>query len=70
MRRVRDGEMPPEGSKVPVAAGRELFVAWIGETLHEAAWGDGVSPEPARLRRLNRSEYAATIRVGLNLDRT
>ncbi|MBI3464275.1 MAG: DUF1592 domain-containing protein [Planctomycetes bacterium] len=67
LRRVRDGEMPPEDAESPARSEREAFVAWISRTLHEAACSDGVSPGPAPLRRLNRTEYAATLRDLLDI---
>ena len=70
LRRVRDGEMPPKGSDQPELQQRDLFVSWIGLTLHQAACADGISPGPAQLRRLNRGEYAATMRdlLGIYVD--
>jgi hypothetical protein len=67
LRRVSNGEMPPEGSDMPELDERARFAAWIASTLHQAACGDGISPGPAVTRRLNRSEYAATIRDLLNI---
>jgi hypothetical protein len=62
LNRVRDGEMPPVGSEAPPAQQREQFVAWGKTTLYAALCKAGSKPGPAPLRRLNRSEYAATIR--------
>jgi hypothetical protein len=67
LRRVRDGEMPPEDAEAPATDQREQFVAWISHTLREAACSDGISPGPAPLRRLNRTEYAATLRDLLDI---
>jgi hypothetical protein len=60
--RVRDGEMPPQGSDAPPPGEREQFVAWAKQSLHAAVCGGGARPGPAPLRRLNRTEYAATVR--------
>ncbi len=70
LRRVRDEEMPPSGSDVPEPALRAQFVTWVLQTLHGAACADGISPGPVLLRRLNRSEYAATVRdlLGIFVD--
>lgn len=65
--RVREGEMPPRGSAAPSAAKREQFTTFIDAALKSAACADGISPGPAPLRRLNRNEYAATIRDLLNI---
>lgn len=68
--RVRNGEMPPEGSDAPEASQRQKFVDWVDDTLHRAACADGISPGPAVSRRLNRTEYAATMRdlLGIQVD--
>lgn len=65
--RVRSGEMPPKGAPAPTNNMRESFVAWLDNTLRTAACADGISPGPAHVRRLNRNEYAATIRDLLNI---
>lgn len=65
--RVRDGDMPPEGSSTPTLPEREQFVAWVTSTLHQAACEKGLVPGASPLRRLNRSEYSATLRDLLNI---
>lgn len=65
--RVRNGEMPPQGKPAPAMKQREAFVSWVESTLRAAACADGISPGRAPLRRLNRSEYAATVRDLLNI---
>jgi hypothetical protein len=60
--RVRNGEMPPKGIPAPTPEEREPFLAWTEQALHTAACADGVTPGPHAMRRLNRDEYAATIR--------
>ncbi len=60
--RVRDGEMPPVGSDLPTMPQREQFVEQLTKVLYAAICDAGAKPGPAPLRRLNRTEYAATIR--------
>jgi hypothetical protein len=59
---VRNAEMPPLGSAAPTPGQREQFVEWVKQTLHAVVCADGAKPGAAPLRRLNRTEYAATIR--------
>jgi hypothetical protein len=59
--------MPPQGAPAPAPEDRDRLVHWIDSTLLEASCSDGISPGPASLRRLNRSEYAATMRDLLNI---
>ena len=68
--RVRNDEMPPKGAPSPVLDVREPFVHWADSALRAAACGDGPAPGPAVTRRLNRDEYAATIRdlLDIHLD--
>jgi len=63
--RVYNGEMPPGGGLA--LDKREAFAAWVQKNLHDAACSDGVVPGPAPVRRLNRSQYTATVRDLLNL---
>ncbi|MEX0936680.1 MAG: DUF1588 domain-containing protein [Pirellulales bacterium] len=66
--RVRNGEMPPlEAESTPTTELRVAAADWIETTLRQAACDDGISPGPAPLRRLNRSEYGATIRELLDI---
>lgn len=67
-RRVRYGEMPPSDAEQPDADHREQFVSWINNTLRSAAKDAGVRPGPARMRRMNRTEYAATLRDLLSVQ--
>ena len=62
--RVRDGEMPPddEGVDQPDAPQRLAFVQWLEGFLRTTACKDGIQPGPPMLRRLNRSEYSASVR--------
>ena len=67
--RVREGDMPPDDDDVlqPSEEERLAFVEWVESTLHEAACADGVTPGKAMIRRLNRSEYAASVRHLLDI---
>jgi hypothetical protein len=67
LRRVRNSEMPPRGASDPATETREAFTNWVSETLIKEACADGVTPGPAPVRRLNRSQYSDTIRDLLNL---
>ncbi|MEZ5400259.1 MAG: DUF1592 domain-containing protein [Bryobacteraceae bacterium] len=66
MRRVRDGEMPPKIT-LPEAE-RDGFTDWVDHMLRTAACADGISPRPLPLKRLNRTEYAATVRDLLGIQ--
>jgi hypothetical protein len=66
--RVRNGEMPPKGSPSPSLDEREIFSDWVEKTLRIEACATGVTPGPAPIRRLNRDEYAQTIRDLLNIE--
>lgn len=65
--RVHNGEMPPKGAPAPSLEQRESFVRWVQETLRAEACAAGMSPGPAPVRRLSRSQYSATVRDLLNL---
>lgn len=68
--RVKNGEMPPKGAPAPALDQREQFVAWAERTLRAEVCAAGIVPGPARIRRLNRDEYTATIRdlLDIHLD--
>ncbi len=68
--RVRNGEMPPRGAPAPAVEAREHFGNWAENRLKAEVCSAGTSPGPAPLRRLNRSEYTATIRdlLDIHLD--
>ena len=68
MNRIRNGEMPPKNARIPLPdEPRQQLIAWLDHTLHTAACADGITPAAAPVRRLNRNEYAATIRDLLNI---
>jgi len=60
--RVRNGEMPPKGMPAPPPEEREILLAWADQALHTAACANGLTPGPHLIRRLNRDEYASTVR--------
>lgn len=60
--RTRNGEMPPKGSPAPSVDARMEFATWIERSLRKEACAEGIVPGPSPIRRLNRDEYAATIR--------
>lgn len=68
--RVENGEMPPMGSPAVELDEREQFTQWAKKSLHTAACSMGVTAGRRLIRRLNRDEYAATIRdlFELHLD--
>lgn len=65
--RVRAAEMPPKGLPAPSAADRDAFVTALDSALKTAACASGPTPGLYPLRRLNRDEYAATVRDLLNV---
>jgi hypothetical protein len=67
VRKLRVGMMPPQGAPRPDQATRDALVTWLGTTLDRAAVA---TPNPGRpfVHRLNRAEYANTIRDVLALD--
>jgi hypothetical protein len=60
--RVQAGEMPPKGSKKPPREEQEQFVAQTNKLLLVCLCESGPKPGPAPLRRLNRTQYGATLR--------
>src|SRR5215831_12350071 len=66
--RVRHGEMPPKGAPAPPLADRERFLDWADSALRAAVCSAGSTPKPTPVRRLNRDEYAATVRDLLDLQ--
>ena len=67
VRKLRSGQMPPEGRPRPDAAMLETFVASLELTLDRAA---AAAPDPGRVatRRLNRLEYVNAIEDLLALE--
>ncbi|MDP9170557.1 MAG: DUF1592 domain-containing protein, partial [Acidobacteriota bacterium] len=65
--RVHNSEMPPRGAPAPDPDQREAFTTWLRGALKHEACSTGLSPGVAPLRRLNRTEYSASIRDLLNV---
>ena len=69
VRKLRSGQMPPEGRPKPDAVTLERFVSGLERALDRAA---SLAPNPGRVasRRLNRVEYVNTIQdlLGLEID--
>jgi mono/diheme cytochrome c family protein len=61
---VEEKEMPPEGEKPLTPEQRELLVGWIRAAASYVDCGNPAerNPGPPLLRRLNRSEYVASVR--------
>jgi hypothetical protein len=66
--RVRNGEMPPKSAGPPPVADRERFLEWAGLGLRAAVCSGGPAAGRTPARRLNRDEYAATIRDLLDIQ--
>src|SRR5882724_8432303 len=66
--RVRNGEMPPKGAPVPPADQRAQFVDWATASVRTAGCAADAMPTAPPIRRLNRDEYAATIRDLLDIQ--
>lgn len=67
-RRISSMEMPPRGLPAPSPDERDALAGWIEGTLRNGMCAVGFTPGPQPLRRLNRDEYAATIRDLLNIQ--
>jgi hypothetical protein len=67
VRKLRNGDMPPEGKPRPDAATLETFLKGLERSLDQAA---AASPNPGRVasHRLNRAEYVNAIHDLLALD--
>jgi cytochrome c5 len=69
LRKLRSGEMPPPGVRRPDAATYASVIAFLENSLDEAA---AANPNPGRVavHRLNRTEYTNAIRdlLGLQID--
>ncbi|MBN9660579.1 MAG: DUF1592 domain-containing protein [Acidobacteria bacterium] len=65
--RIREGSMPPPGARAIPQDERERFTGWLSRELKSAVCSSNPVPAPVPIRRLNRDEYAATIRDLLNV---
>ncbi|QDU25137.1 hypothetical protein ETAA8_01990 [Anatilimnocola aggregata] len=66
--RVNVGEMPPKESPQPSAQETAAFVTWVNEQLRQVDLAAKKAGGRIPLRRLNRDEYANTVRDLLLLD--
>ena len=62
-----EGDMPPKEADLPTLDERSDFLNWVESSLQKAACQSGPHPGPAVLRRLNRSEYSASVRDLLDI---
>jgi mono/diheme cytochrome c family protein len=69
IRRLRGHYMPPAAAKQPSEADRQKLISWL-ETQLDLAANSGINPGTVPLRRLNRREYANSVRdlIGLEID--
>ena len=66
--RINAAEMPPEDKPRPDAKQAAAFVAWVNGRLHEVDIAAKKAGGRIPMRRLNRDEYANTVRDLLKLD--
>lgn len=66
--RINAGEMPPKGSPRPDAKQAATFAAWVTGQLREVELAAKNAGGRIPMRRLNRDEYANTVRDLLKLD--
>lgn len=66
--RINAGEMPPKGSPRPNTKEAGAFVAWVNGQLQEVERAAKNAGGRIPMRRLNRDEYANTVRDLLKLD--
>ncbi|HEY4364157.1 MAG TPA: DUF1592 domain-containing protein [Bryobacteraceae bacterium] len=66
LRKLRGHQMPPPGSPQPKQQDVDSFMAWMENTLDHAAKGPKAGYVP--IQRLNRSEYAATVKALVGVD--
>lgn len=66
--RIRSGQMPPPDAETLPSPDRDSLVAWAQESIRTTVSGDGIQPGSPMVRRLNRNEYANTIRDLLGIQ--
>jgi len=64
----REKSMPPEDGDPPSDEGRTAVIAWVGSATKALSEAAPFDPGPMLYRRLNRREYANTIRDLLGID--
>lgn len=67
IRKLRSQQMPPGGNKSPSRDANRAFVSWMETSLDSAAKGH-VLPGRVGLHRLNRKEYANSVRDLLGIE--
>jgi hypothetical protein len=70
LRKLRGHQMPPPGSPQPAQKDVDSFVAWMENALDAAAKGPQAGPTAGYvpIQRLNRTEYAATVKALVGVD--
>jgi len=70
LRKLRGHQMPPPGSPQPPQKDVDAFVAWMETTLDTQAQQrkGGYEPGYVPIQRLNRTEYAATVKALVGVD--
>lgn len=66
--RLADGTMPPPNHTSPSSADRASLIDWIRGSVHKVICDSGLVPGGPMIRRLNRHEYANTIRDLLGIQ--
>jgi cytochrome c5 len=66
LRKLRGNQMPPPGSPQPPQKDVESFVSWMETSLDANAKGPKAGYVP--IQRLNRTEYAATVKALVGVD--
>ena len=68
--RTHERQMPPHTSDQPNDVERIKFVDWARDTIFQSVCDDGVTPGSPSVRRLNRTEYANTVRdlLGIHVN--
>jgi len=66
LRKLRGHQMPPPGSPQPTPKDEEAFVSWLENRLDQNAKGPTAGYVP--IQRLNRSEYAASVKALVGVD--
>jgi cytochrome c553 len=68
LNKIRSGEMPPKGMPRPGETERQTVIAWLEQLFDQADRQSRPDPGRVTARRLNRIEYANTIRDLLAVD--
>ncbi len=66
LRKLRGHQMPPPGSPQPTQKDVDAFATWMESTLDSHAKGSRAGYVP--IQRLNRTEYAATVKALVGVD--